>query len=222
MEHTVDLLMTELVTHDVRRFITTWPEGLHYEAGQGVEVALDLDGWREEGRPFTPTGSPGAKVLELTVKRYPEHDGMTERLHRLEPGARLHVSDSFGTITYRGPGTFIAAGAGITPFLAIVRQLAAENRLDGHRLAFCNKTRLDVICEQELRHYFGERALWALTRDEAPGFHTGRFDRALLKQWFGDDLAQRFYVCGPPEFVGSMEEALRSMGAAGEGIVFEE
>lgn len=221
MEHTVDLLMTEVVTHDVRRFITTQPLGLDYEPGQGVEIALDLEGWRDEGRPFTPTGPPGSKVLEFTIKRYPEHDGMTERLHRLEPGAKLHMSDSFGTIAYQGPGTFIAGGAGVTPFLAILRQLAADESLGDHRLLFSNKTRLDVICEQELRHYFGERAILTLTREEAPGFETGRIDKAFLERRI-DDLDQKFYVCGPPDFVEGIQDALRSLGADPEGLIFEE
>lgn len=221
MDHTVDLLMSEVVTRDVKRFVTTRPEGFDHEPGQGIEMALDRQGWRDEGRPFTPTDPPGSKVLEFTIKRYPDHDGVTDRLHELAPGDRLHLSESFGTITYRGPGTFIAGGAGITPFLAILRQLAADDRLDDQTLLFSNKTRLDVICEQELRHYFGDRAVLTLTRDEAPGFESGRLDKVFLQEHV-DDFDQEFYLCGPPDFVEDLQGALRSLGADPERVVLEE
>ncbi|MBK5931467.1 hypothetical protein [Halochromatium salexigens] len=90
-------------------------EGVRCTAGpcrrtEGVEVHIDNDEWRDEGRPFTPTSLPDDRLLEFTTKRYPDGDGMTMALHALQPGAQLKLSDAFGSITYKGPGTFIAAG----------------------------------------------------------------------------------------------------------------
>lgn len=164
MEHTVDLLHVGFITHDVKQFITTRPDDLDYEPGQGVELALDLDGWRDEGRPFTPTSLADEDVLEFTIKAYPEHDGVTERLHALEPGAKLHVSDSFGSITWQGPGTFIAAGAGITPFLAILRERARTGELEESVLHFTNSTPADIICERELEDLLQERCRFTCPR----------------------------------------------------------
>jgi ferredoxin-NADP reductase len=110
--HTVDLLHTTFVTHDTKQFITTRPDDLDLEPGQGIELALDRDGWHDEGRPFTPTSPNSDDVLEFVIKAYPEHDAVTTRLHDLKPGARLRMSKPFGSIEWRGPGTFIAAGAG--------------------------------------------------------------------------------------------------------------
>jgi cytochrome-b5 reductase len=213
--------MTELVTHDVRRFILRRPEDFSFEPGQGVEIALDQEGWREEGRPFTPTSLVGDGVLEFTIKAYPEHDGVTERLHRLGAGEALLMSEAFGTITYRGPGVFVAGGAGVTPFLSILRRLAADDALAGHSLLFSNKTRADVICEKELRFYLGDGCHLTLTGDEAPGYDHQRIDREYLSRVV-DDFGQRFYVCGPPAFVDDLKAALVELGASPDGLVFEE
>lgn len=220
MEQSVTLLMSEFVTHDVKRFIVTRPEGLDYSPGQGVELAVDLPDWRDKGRPFTPTSLLDDRVLEFTIKRYPEHHGVTDRLHMLEAGQTLLMSEPFGAISYRGPGTFIAAGAGITPFLAILRQLAASDRLHGHRLLFSNKAPADVICGDELRHYLGDRCQLLCTRDNDCGCAAGRIDKALLQRQL-DDFGQHFYVCGPPPFVRAVNTALTELGATPEALVFE-
>ena len=219
-EHRVELLHVGFVTHDVKQFVTTRPEGLEFEPGQGVEISLDREGWREEGRPFTPTSLPGQDVLEFTIKGYPDHDGVTVRLHELEAGAALNMSGSFGTIRYAGPGTFIAGGAGVTPFLAILRSLDEEERQESS-VIFSNDTPADVICEKELRHLFGDRLHLTCTRESAPGYDDRRIDRPFLEEHV-DGVDQHFYVCGPPSFVEDITAALKEMGAAEDRIVIEE
>ncbi|MEW5757349.1 MAG: FAD-binding oxidoreductase [Pseudomonadota bacterium] len=220
MKYTLTLLMTEFVTHDVKRFILSKPDGFEFQPGQGVELAIKEAGWEQEARPFTPTSLPQDRVLEFTIKGYQEHNGVTRRLHTLPPGAQLLMSDPFGTIHYKGPGTFIAAGAGITPFIAILRDLARSKKLTGHALLYSNKTPADVICEQEFRHYLGERCLLSCTRDSAPGYERRRFDQAFLEEHI-KDFSRHFYVCGPPAFTSDCLEALKVLGAKAESLVFE-
>ncbi|MFP3984069.1 MAG: FAD-binding oxidoreductase [Desulfurivibrionaceae bacterium] len=221
MDHRTTILMTEFVTHDTKRFIVSRPDNLQYEPGQGVEIAVDQEDWRQEGRPFTPTSLTDDKVLEFTIKRYPEHEGVTARLHNLGPGADLLMSEPFGTITYKGAGVFIAAGAGITPFLAIFRKLNAENALRGNQLIFSNKTAADIICEKELRHYFVDKCVFTSTRETKPGYDNRHVDRNFLEEKI-DTFNQYFYVCGPDEFVENVNEILREAGADPQSLVFEE
>ncbi len=223
MNYATTLLMKEFVTHDVLRFILFRPEEFTFEPGQGVDLAIDADGWRDQSRPFTPTSSTMAGVLEFTIKIYPGHAGMTRALAALQPGAALTISDPWGTIGYRGPGVFIAGGAGITPFLAIMRHLHQEGRLAGHGLIFANKTIADVICEKELRDAFGEQAHFLLDHGASPssGFEVGRVDEDLLKRRI-EDWNQHFYVCGPPPFNDAVMQTLRELGAQPEALVFEQ
>lgn len=220
MEYSATLLSTHFVTHDVKQFIFTCPEGFSFEPGEGVEIAIDKPGWEKEGRPFTPTSLPNAGVVEFIIKGYPEHHGVTEQLHQLIPGDRVHFSETFGTIHYHGPGTFIAAGAGITPFLSILRRLARDGEQAGHRLIFSNKGSRDIICEQELRHLLGEAAVFLCTREADCHCEARRIDLDYLKATI-DDLSQRFYICGPPPFVKAVNGALVELGAEPDALVFE-
>jgi cytochrome-b5 reductase len=215
------LLMSEFVTHDVKRFILEKPADFKFAPGQGALVAINQPGLREDGHPFTPTSLADDKVLEFTIKGYPEHHGLTEKLHALQPGAELVLGDVFGTIQYQGPGVFIAGGAGITPFIAIFRQLAREGKLAGHSLIFSNKTRDDVILEREFRHYLGDRCLFTLTRESAPGYEKRRIDAKFLKEKI-HDFGQAFYVCGPPSFVEGITQLLQTFGAKADSVVFEQ
>ena len=220
MNHTVTLLRSQFVTHDVKHFIVSKPDGFSIVPGQGVELAVNRPGLREQGRPFTPTGLAGDRVLEFTIKAYPDHAGVTQALHQLEPGAELLMSEPFGTIRYEGPGVFIAGGAGITPFLAILRDLAGKGELDRQTLIFSNKAPRDVICERELRHVLGERCILTCTGATAPGYENRRVDRAFLEEMVSD-FTQRFYVCGPPPFMDAINAALTDLGARSESLVFE-
>jgi cytochrome-b5 reductase len=212
--------MTEFVTHDVKRFIIERPSGLDYQPGQGVELAINQPEWKDKGRPFTPTSLKEDKVLEFTIKKYPDHHGVTERLHALQPGEELLMSDSFGTITYQGPGAFIAGGAGITPFMAIIRQLARNSRLADHTLIFSNKTPADVICEKEFRYYFDDRCLLTCTQTSAAGYDNRLITKEFLQEEI-HDFNQRFYTCGPPQFVKDINSELVELGANPNTLVFE-
>ncbi|MHB1353684.1 MAG: FAD-binding oxidoreductase [Thiobacillus sp.] len=220
MDHAVKLLMTQFVTHDVKRFIVSKPPGFSVVPGQGVELAIDQPGLREQRRPFTPTGRVADAVLEFTIKGYADHGGVTQALHALQPGAQLLMSEPFGTIHYTGPGVFIAGGAGVTPFLAILRDLARRGELDRQTLIFSNKTPRDMICEKELRHLLGERCILLTTAADAPGYVHRRIDRAFVEERL-DDFAQNFYVCGPPPFMEAVNGALTDLGVRAESLVFE-
>jgi len=222
MKHRTKILMTEFVTHDVKRFIVKRPDMFSFTPGQGVELVIDQEKWREEeGRPFTPTSLATDDVLEFTIKRYPEHKGVTDKLHTLKAGDHLMMSDPFGTISYKGHGVFIAGGAGITPFLAIFRQLAVEGTTAKQTLIFSNKTPDDIICEKELLHYFGSRCHLLCTRGKAAGYEHARIDRDYLQKILSE-THQFAYICGPDKFVEAVNSIVTELGFSTETIVYEE
>ena len=113
MAQSSTILMTEFVTHDVKRFILTKPHDFDFEPGQGVKIMIDEPEWRkDEDHPFTPTSRRDDDVLEFVIKKYAAREGFTDKLHSLDVGAKLLLSNPFGTIVYKGPGVFLAAGAG--------------------------------------------------------------------------------------------------------------
>jgi ferredoxin-NADP reductase len=220
MEHIIKIKSIENLTHDVKRFRCEKPEGYDFHAGQATEVSINKEGWREEARPFSFTSLREDPDLEFTIKIYQEHKGVTAELDRLQPGDELIVRDVWGAIEYKGPGYFIAGGAGITPFIAILRQLRQEGKLAGHVLFFSNKTDRDIILEKEFNEMLGDRALHVITDDTKTRYTAGFIDEPFLRSHVAD-FSRNFYLCGPPKMVEAMQATLQKLHASPDSVVFE-
>jgi ferredoxin-NADP reductase len=219
MQHEVRILKTGFVTHDTKSFVVEKPEGYGFTPGQATDVTI-----RDFGKkgPFTFASLNSDLVLEFVIKRY-EHHGLTEALHNLNSGDKIIIDDPFGTIHYEDEGVFIAGGAGITPFIAILRQLRQDGKLGNNILIFSNKTLRDVILEKELKEMFigkPENLVLTLTREKKPGYYFGRIDGNFLKSRI-KDFSRNFYVCGPDAFVSEMTKILKDLGASPETVVIE-
>ena len=220
MEHIVKILDINQITHDVKEFITEKPADFRFEPGQATVVSVNKEELKNEKRPFTFTSLNDDKNLEFTIKIYSDVHGVTDAMDDLQVGDELIINSPWGAIQYKGPGYFIAGGAGITPFLAILRQLKKDGKVDGNMLFFSNKTRKDIILEDELRDILGDQALFTLTREEHPDYFQGRIDEAFLKKHV-DDFNKPFYVCGTPEMTQEVNKILEKMGAPSDSIIFE-
>lgn len=217
----VAILAVAEVTHNVRRYTLEKPEGFSFEPGQATEVSIDKDGWREKKSPFTFTALAEWPTLEFTIKSYFDHDGVTNELWSLVPGDHLLLRDVWGTITYKGPGTFIAGGAGVTPFIAILRRLNADRALKGNRLIVSNRTERDIILRDEFEAMEGLDILWTLTDDpDATGVEHARIDEAFLRRHV-HDISGNFYICGPDQMVKDLRAALGGLGATADALTWE-
>jgi len=219
-QYVVRILQVEYITHDVKRFVVDKPQGYKHTAGQVLNMAINKPGWEKKFRPFTYTSTEYDLLLEFMIKIYPDHKGVTEQMALLKPGDSLIITNSRSTIAYRGPGVFIAGGAGVTPFLSILRKLSHDGKFEGHTLIVSNKTKKDIIAEHELEALFlpaPEKLILTLTREEIPGYAYGRIDEQFLRKYI-TDFSQYFYLCGPPDFMQAMRSALEKLGAKSEGI----
>jgi len=220
MEYRTRIIDIKAVTPDVKRFRLEKPEGYQFIPGQATDVSINTEKWREEKRPFTFTCLNEDPWLEFTIKRYPDRHGVTDALHQLNPGDELIIRDVWGAIAYKGPGYFIAGGAGITPFLAILRRLHTDREMNGNQLFFSNKTAADVIVEQELKTMLGQNAHFILTREEKPGYLKGPINKTFLQQYIAD-FKKHFYICGPDPMVAAITDTLTRLGASIDSVVFE-
>lgn len=219
-EYKVKILGIEALTHDVKRYILNKPPGYRFIPGQATEISLNLPGWTGERRPFTFTGLNDWDHLEFTIKSYRERDGVTRRLDQLQPGHELLIHEVWGAIQYKGPGLFIAGGAGITPFIAILRELNREGEVGSNRLIFSNKTREDIIGEGELRQILGDRMLLTLTRSPASGYYFGRVDRKFLEE-HAEVESGLVYLCGPDPMVRDLQLILSELGMEPTALIME-
>lgn len=221
MAESVAILETERVTHDVVRLTVDRPDGYSFEPGQATDVAIDRDGWRDEQRPFTFTSLADADTLEFVIKIYPDHDGVTDRIGALSKGDRLLIGDAWGAIQYKGPGVFIAGGAGVTPFIAILRDLQRRGDLTGQCLIFSNRTEKDIILRDEFEAMDGLRCIFTVTDDESSPLAHGIVDKDFLKKHVSD-FSQAFYVCGPPKMNEAVTGILQELGADPDSVVLED
>jgi ferredoxin-NADP reductase len=219
-EHIVKVLEAKFITHDVKRFVVEKPQGYDFLPGQATDVSINLPEWKDQLRPFTFTNLREAKYLEFMIKIYPEHNGVTKMLGRINADDELIIHDVFGAIQYAGPGVFIAAGSGITPFISIFRELYKHNQIHHNRLIYANKTSDDIIMGQELRRMLKNNFLNVLTRQFTIGFTGRRIDRNFLIENVAN-FSQHFYVCGPDDFVRDINNHLIDLGAEASTLVFE-
>jgi ferredoxin-NADP reductase len=221
MTHSAQILAISPVTHNVRRYTVEKPAGYTFEPGQATEVSIDKPGWTDRKSPFTFTALAEWEHLEFTIKSYRDRDGVTNELWSLKPGDRLILRDVWGTITYRGPGTFIAGGAGVTPFIAILRRLHKDRRLAGNRLIVSNDTEADIILRQEFEDMKDLQCLWTVTDDPtATGVLHGRIDEEFIRRHIAD-ISQNFYLCGPDQMVKDLRAALVGLGAKADALTWE-
>lgn len=220
-EYIVKVLETNFVTHDVKRFVVEKPRGYTFIPGQATEVSINLPEWRDKPRPFTFTSLATWQHLEFLIKIYSDHAGVTNKLASINAGAELILHDVFGAIQYKGKGTFIAGGTGITPFIAIFRDLHRNKQLLGNRLIFSSKTSQDVILREELQEMLKENFVNVYTREHVIGFLDKHIDRKFLIEHIRD-FNQYFYLCGPYKFVNDIKKHLTDLGANIESLVIDE
>lgn len=223
MSHTVVIENIERVTHDVRKYTFEKPVGYTFEPGQATEVAVDKKGWRDEKRPFTFTSLTKSDHLQFVIKSYPDHNGVTEQISKLEEGDAFIIEDPWGTIQYKGPGVFLAGGAGVTPFIAIFRDLYKRGEIADNKLIFSNKTEKDIILKDEFDTMLGDNFINVITDEETDQYVNleGFIDKEFLAEQI-DDFDQPFYICGPRAFNEAIMGYLQELGADPDALVFEE
>lgn len=220
MGQVVKVKSVEHLTHDVLRIITEKPVGITYQPGQAADISINKTGWDKEIRTFTFVSQEDDDHLEFNIKTYPSHKGVTNELLSLRAGDELVIGDVYGDIRYKGEGIFLAGGAGITPFIAILQSLKRKNAIGNNKLIFANKTKGDIIREKEFRTLLGDRFINILSAEDVPGYAHGLLNAEFIKQNM-DTHTKYFYLCGPPPMMDAVEKHLASLGVTPEFIVRE-
>jgi ferredoxin-NADP reductase len=220
VERIVKIISVQPVTHNVRSFRFEKPGGYTFHPGQATEVSINKKGWELERRPFTFTSLNEWPYLEFTIKIYSDHKGVTNELGSLKAGDELIIRDVWGAIAYKSEGYFIAGGAGITPFIAILRQLNKENKIAGNQLYFSNKTENDIILHDELDNILGKNAHYIVTDSNNPKYKKNYIDKEFLQAEI-KDFRKPFYICGPDKMVSDLTTTLVELGATPDAVVFE-
>lgn len=218
--HILKIISIGKVTHDVVRIELPKPDNYNFVPGQATEIAINKEKWKEEKRPFTFTCLPTDNYLEFTIKTYPSRHGVTNELLSLVPGDELILHDVWGAISYKGEGLFIAGGAGITPFLSIFRHLNSINRVGNNKLIFANKTKADIIHEDEFKRILGDRFVNILSDEAVEGYAHGFITEDFIKENL-PAAGGKFYLCGPPPMMDAVQKIFSNLGVGEDSVVVE-
>jgi len=156
------------------QIVTKKPEEYNFTPGQATEVSINKPNWKEKKNPFTFTCLPEDDFLEFSIKIYPEHKGVTNELLKLKKDDELILHEAFGAISYKGEGVFIAGGSGVTPFIAIFRNLHKKNGISNNKLIFANKMKADILLEHEFTDLLGKNFINILSDEKAEGYANGK------------------------------------------------
>ena len=217
---TVKIISITNDTPNVHHLRTEKPDGITYIPGQAVDVAIAKPEWASELRPFTFTSLPTDPYLEFFIKSYPEHNGVTEQIAKLNTDDSLLIGDVFGDIAYQGEGIFIAGGAGITPFISIFKELDYNKNVGKNKLIFANNTSKDIIDYDFFSILLGKNFINVLSKEKNEKYEHGYITKELIEAQIGNPDSQ-FYLCGPPPMMDAVLKALKELGIEDSKITKE-
>jgi nitric oxide dioxygenase len=202
-------------------------------AGEYVSLRLFVESkgyWQP--RQYTVTGAEGNE-LRISVKRVDAKDAapagvVSSALHALEVGARVELSSPSGEFTVKEGDTpllFLAAGIGITPILAMVKDVAAKTPNRPVTFLYSTQDKDHFPLKSEMQAALGKltaRKCGVFLTQAAGGCgcacsNHGRITAEALKK-YSPDTAADAYVCGPVGFMDAMTEILIGLGFKPEQI----
>ncbi len=232
-EHRVTTVVEE--AHDVRSLHLEPVAGaaVRFSAGQFLTLRVTIDG-ETHVRTYTVSSAPDDAGYRISVKRDPR--GRVSRyLHeQVTAGAVVEVRAPTGAFTLEDerPAVFLAAGIGITPFLAMLKQslhdtvkrrsrqpitVIQQIREPRDRAFAAELAEIEAAAEGRIRVIVSMSRPGAAAKRGRDYHHAGRIDRELLQSVLPID-AYRFYLCGPAGFMQDGYDLLRSLGIADADI----
>jgi ferredoxin-NADP reductase/predicted pyridoxine 5'-phosphate oxidase superfamily flavin-nucleotide-binding protein len=213
----------EQESRDIRSFYLAADEPVAFSPGQHIPVRIPLGADAPLIRTYSLSCAPSDGYLRISVKA----QGPASRyLHeQVSVGDTLDVRMPMGSFTLAStrarPIVLIAAGVGITPLIAMLRELLATE--EGHQIHLFQGARslADLPFQQELaalRRQAGARLSMhrSLSQPEPEAVqgrdyeHAGRLGIEQVKATLALDDYD-FYLCGPPSFTQDLYEGLRGV-----------
>ncbi len=172
-----------------------------------------------EKRYFTISSAPHEQNIMLTTRFSDPGSDFKKALKNMQVGQSIEATGPHGSFTLEDPSknyVFLAGGIGITPFRAILLDLAHKKEPINITLLYANRDQ-NIVFKNELE---------SLTKTN-PNFkihyfiNNNQLDQNKLLQIFNSTfyiLHSTFFLSGPEPFVLSMEKLLSDLGVLDENI----
>jgi ferredoxin-NADP reductase len=209
-------------THDTKSFRFKKPARFNHLAGQWMYVTLKING-RDRQKHFTISSSPTENFLEFTKKI--RDSEFSQALNSLEPGNSVKLDGPLGSFYFNGEYPkigMLSGGIGITPLRSMCKYIVDKKLKTDAIMLYSNKTEADIVFRDQLeemqRSGHSIKIKNVLTRE--PGWIglKGHVDHDMIKEQIPDYMERVFYICGPPQMVIDMQQALLSLNVPEEKI----
>jgi ferredoxin-NADP reductase/MOSC domain-containing protein YiiM len=194
-------------------------------AGQFIVLRLLVDpGKPPVLRSYSLSDLPAADHFRISVKSELNGIGSSFLCNRAREGDLLDISAPRGSFTLRpgqNPVVLLSAGVGATPVMSMLHALAAEKSQrevwwiygarNGVDHPFAEESRSLLKQLSHGRGYIVYSRPAATDKVGADFDAPGHIDTALLER-IGVSHGSDFYLCGPPSFLQSISDGLRSWG----------
>ena len=234
VEATLTVLDVIQETPDVRTFRLDNSKGTipFDHPGKFAKVCIpsgDGDIWRS----FTISSCPQqTDHIDLTIKLNPEGQVSRYLFENIEVGESIRLKGAqggyfFDTNSHTEPLVLISAGSGITPMMSIVRSMCAIGSSLPVTFLYGARCEADIIfreeCEQLDREQDWFRYIVTLSQPgEGWTGSCGRLDPDRVIGELSDPPSRRYFLCGPNDFMNSLQTALTDAGVPHEQIHTEQ
>ena len=208
-------------------------ETFSFRAGQYLTLKKEIDG-AEVRRAYSICASPNSNELKVAIKAVENGTFSTYATTKLHEGDLLEVAPPEGKfiIDPQANNKYIgfAAGSGITPVLAMIKQVLEDQPSASFTLVYGNKTAQTTIFKGELdalaTRYASQFNLHYLySREAENGAALGRIDEAhtlhVVKDLHSSSSFDAAFLCGPEAMINTVSDTLKDHGFNKENIHFE-
>jgi ring-1,2-phenylacetyl-CoA epoxidase subunit PaaE len=212
-------------------------EAFRFRPGQHLPVRAEVDG-EEQRRTYSICSAPGEGDVRIAIKRVVDgrfsnwaNDALAAggTLDAMPPAGRFMLPESDGEPRHV---VAFAAGAGITPILAMVKHALAAEPATCLTLVYGNRNLQSIMFREELedlkdRHLGRFTLLNVLSHNEessAPLFE-GRITADKVKAFaatlFKPSNVAHFFLCGPGSMIKEGRNALIELGVPRDKVHHE-
>jgi len=213
--------VTSVVKHPACTIVDLEPTGggITARPGSFAFVKFSTKGLGEP-HPFTISQVRADGGIQFSIRGLGDFTRKLRDAIAVGDGAR--VEGGYGRFDYRRGGSkqvWVAAGIGITPFLAWADHLKAEGAGD-IRLIYCVRNAEEAVSLERLRAAEARVPSFHLTLHQSDT--DGRFDAAKLVEYLTFDIAEAsLWFCGPAPMREGLIKGLKANGKSPRSVHFE-